>query len=361
MFSKQLFPKMLILSFLRLGLVFVLGFGGSSLAQTITVLTHDSFVISEEVIESFSQESGIRLEFISGGDAGETLNRAILTKDNPVADLLYGVDNSLLARAKAAELFVPYESPALQNINSRYLFDESFSVTPINLGYVNFNLDKAYFAENGLALPSDILDLREDTYRGLSVVENPATSSPGLAFMLATIDRFGLSGDYSWLDYWADLRDNDLMVVSGWNDAYYSAFSLYGGNRPIVLSYASSPAAEVIFAETTLDEAPTANLFCQKCVFEQIEAVGILKNSKNQEAAQRFIDFMLSERFQADIAPNMFVYPVLEGIRLPEAFENFSQIPEDAEKARLEPSIIEENLKSWLLDWTRVVEQGQMP
>ncbi len=346
---------------LKIGFVIALTLHSLSLAQTLTVLTHDSFAISEEVIAEFSAQTGIKLEFISGGDAGETLNRAILTKDNPLADVLYGIDNSLIARAKAADIFEPYQSPDLSQVSSRYLFDESFSVTPIDAGYVNFNLDKGYFAGHNLARPNDLQDLTKTDYQALTVVENPATSSPGLAFMLATIDRFGLTGDYTWLNYWADLRDNKLMVVSGWNDAYYSAFSLYGGDRPIVLSYASSPAAEVMFAKTPLQDAPSANLFCTKCAFEQIEAAGVLKNSKHQTEAKAFIDFMLSERFQADIAANMFVYPVREGIILPEAFTAYSQIPSDAETARLEPLEIEANLKSWLLDWTRVVEQGQNP
>lgn len=329
--------------------------------QTLTVLTHDSFVVSEDVIKKFSQETGIKLEFISGGDAGETLNRAILTRDRPIADLLYGIDNSLLARAGSADIFEPYKSPELSKVEPRFLFDPEYRLTPIDAGYVNLNLDKAYFEKLSLALPQDLTDLTGDVYKDLTVLTNPATSSPGLAFMLTTIDRFGTDGDYSWLEYWADLRDNGLRVVSGWNDAYYLAFSLYGGDRPIVLSYASSPAAEVMFAESPLEGSPSLNLFCKKCVFEQIEAVGILKNSVQQDAAKRFIDFMLSEAFQSDIAPNMFVYPVLEGVRLPEAFVLYSQIPGAEEIARLEPDYIEANLKTWLLQWTQVVEQGRNP
>lgn len=333
----------------------------SSFAQKLTVLTHDSFVISEEVIEAFTNETGIELEFIAGGDAGETLNRAILTKNNPLADLLYGVDNSLYARAVSEGIFEAYQSPALDSIDPRYAFDSENFVTPIDAGYVNFNLDKAYFAAENLALPTDISDLSAKAYAGLTVTQNPATSSPGLAFMLATVKRFGETGDYTWLNYWADLRDNDLQIVSGWSDAYYTSFSIYGGDRPIVLSYASSPAAEVIFAEAPLDDAPTANLFCQDCVFEQIEAVGILKGSKNQEAAQSFIDYMLSNAFQEDIAPNMFVYPVVTGTSLPAEFGLYSQIPNDNQTATLEPELIESNLTTWLSQWTQVVEQGRNP
>jgi thiamine transport system substrate-binding protein len=178
--------------------------------------------------------------------------------------------------------------------------------------------------------------------------------------MLATIKRFGTTGDYTWLHYWADLRDNGLSVATGWNEAYYTSFTRYGGDRPIVLSYATSPAAELMFAETPLETPPTSNLLCNQCAFEQIEAAGILKGTKHQKEAQQFIDFMLSQTFQQDIAPNMFVYPVIEGISLADAF-SFSPIPTPEQTATLASEEIEMNLKTWLKAWSAVVEQGQNP
>lgn len=340
------------------GLILVLGL---SAAQTLTVLTHDSFNISQAVIDAFTAETGIGLEFIAAGDANEVVSRAILTRDNPLGDLLYGVDNSSLSRAVAAGIFEPYESPNLTLVNPRYQFDPEHFVTPINVGYVNFNIDLAYFETTGLALPSDISELTEPEYARRTVVQNPATSSPGLAFMLTTIARFGEGMHGDWLDYWAALRDNGVQVTDGWSNAYYTAFSLYGGDRPIVLSYASSPTAEVIFAEEPLEEAPTVNLFCESCVFEQIEAIGILRGSSNIEAAQQFIDFMLTETFQQDIAPNMFVYPVVDGTSLPPEFNQFGQIPTTAESVQLDSATIETNLTRWLNQWTQVVEQNRAP
>lgn len=329
-------------------------------SQTLTVLTHDSFAISEEVIKAFTAETGIDVEFLPAGDAGELVNRAILTKDNPLGDVLYGIDNSLLARAVSEGIFEPYLSPKLANVNARYLLDEQGYVTPIDVGFVNFNLDEAYFEETGLEPPTDISQLTDETYKGLTAVQNPATSSPGLAFMLTTVERFGTEGDYTWLDFWADLRDNDVLVTSGWNDAYYTAFTRYGGDKPIVLSYASSPAAEVMFAEEELSDAPTSNLFCDACVYQQIEAVGILKGTDNSEAAKTFIDYMLSGTFQGDIAPNMFVYPAVEGVSLPTEFDQYSQIPTPEQTVTL-PEATEENLLTWLNKWTQVVEQGRNP
>lgn len=347
--------------FAPLLLSLMLGFASSALAQTLRVLTHDSFAISEEVVEAFTDETGIEVEFLAAGDAGETVNRAILTRGNPLGDLLYGIDNNLLPRALEAGIFEPYESPALSSVDPDYLFDPSHHVTPVDVGFVNFNLDKAFFSGAGLRAPTDIVQLTDPAYRGLTVVTSPTTSSPGLAFMLVTIAKFGESGDYTWLHYWADLRENDLLVTSGWNDAYYTAFSRYGGDRPVVLSYASSPAAEVMFAEETLTEAPTSNLFCEACVYQQIEAAGILSGTEQREAAERFLDYMLSRRFQADIPANMFVYPVVANTPLPDAFDIHAQRPPPDAIASLPSEEIEVNLQSWLRQWSQVVEQRRSP
>lgn len=328
----------------------------SANAQQLSILTHESFTISEDILDAFTEDTGIELRFIQGGDAGETTNKAILTRRRPLADLFFGIDNSLIARATDKDIFEPYASSALSSVPGSLQFDADNNVTPVDVGYVNFNLDKGWFEENNLVLPSNLDELATESYKGLTVVENPNSSSPGLAFMLTTIDNYGPDG---WLTYWQALRDNDLYVTEGWTDAYYSSFTRYGGDRPVVLSYASSPAAEVIFSEDPLDEAPTVNLFCDKCAYEQIEAVGILKGAKNVEAAQQFIDYMLSVQFQEDIPMNMFVYPVNSEASLPEEFEAYSQVPGANVIASLESSYIEANLETWLDQWTQVVLQGR--
>ncbi len=335
---------------------FFLFFAPLAFTQTITVLTHDSFNISKEVITAFTEQTGIKVKFLQGGDAGETTSRAILTKQRPLADLFYGIDNNLMARALKEDIFEPYESPLLEYVPKSYNTDFKGFATPVDVGFVNFNLDKAWFLENNLAFPTDISQLTEESYKGLTVIENPVSSSPGLAFMLATITKF----DKDWLDYWADLRDNDLLVTEGWTEAYYTAFTRYGGNRPIVLSYASSPAAEIIFSEDELDDAPTINLFCEFCVYRQIEAVGILRGTKEPQAARAFIDYMLSLEFQEDIPLNMFVYPVHKNAEVPEIFIT-SQVPQQNQIASLQVDAVEENLANWLDSWTKVVIQGQNP
>ena len=334
---------------------------GGTVSSQLTVLTHDSFAVSEAVIETFTMQTGIEVVFLFGGDAGAVINRAILTKERPIADLLYGVDNSLLGRATSVGVFEPYRSPQLDTVPDELWFDPDGFVTPINVGYVAFNLDIGFFKTIGLDLPSNLTDLTKPAYRGLTVVENPATSSPGLAFLLATVDRFGERADYDWLNFWAELRDNDLSVTDGWTEAYYGLFSRYGGDRPVVLSYATSPAAEVIFSDSVVQKAQTTNLFCERCVWRQIEGIGILTGTDKREEAQMFIDFMLDPVYQVDIPLNKFVYPAVEGIHLPEAFNLFASLPQDTDLAVLTPTTVEANHERWLLQWTQVVLQGRDP
>jgi thiamine transport system substrate-binding protein len=330
----------------------------TSLAQPLSVLVHDSFALSIEVFERFEADTGIEVRLLQGGDTGELINRSILARA-PLADVLFGVDNALLARALDAGLFEPYRSPRLTGVPAALDFDASGHVTPIDVGYVVFNLDLDWFERAGLAPPGDIDDLTAPAYRGLTIVQNPATSSPGLAFLLTTVDRYGEGDDNDWLAFWQALRDNDLLVTDGWTDAYYTAFSRYGGDRPIVLSYATSPAAEVLFAERELTSAPTANLLCARCAFRQIEGAAILAGSARRAEAEAFIDFLLSPEVQADIPLTMFVYPALGSAPLPQAFLEFAAIPTPSETAEMAPGRIAAGQQGWLEQWTQVVLQGR--
>jgi thiamine transport system substrate-binding protein len=346
---------MMIRSLLLLATLLQLGTGA---AQPLRVLTHESFDLSSDVLARFTEETGVEVQILPAGDAGEVVSRAILTRSRPIADVLFGVDNSLLSRALEADIFEAYRSPLLEHVPEGLIFDPSHRVTPIDVGYVLFNIDREWFEREGLAPPGDISELTEPRYRGLTVVQDPATSSPGLAFLLTTIARFGEDG---WLEYWAALRDNDLQVASGWSDAYYTSFTRYGGDRPIVLSYATSPAAEVIFAEEPLEESPTANLLCRECAYRQVEAAGILRGTPRREAAERFIDFLLSPAVQADIPGVMFVYPVRPDVPLPPEFDEHAERPGEEQTAELPPGRIAEGLNGWLERWTQVVAQGREP
>ncbi|HYI23563.1 MAG TPA: thiamine ABC transporter substrate-binding protein, partial [Candidatus Limnocylindrales bacterium] len=221
-------------------------------------MTHDSFAVSDGILEAFEQEHGVEVEVLRGGDAGAVVNQAILTRDNPLADVLFGVDNTFLSRALEEDIFVPYEAEGLDSVPDELQLDPEHRVTPIDYGDVCLNYDRA--ALEGSNPPDTLEDLSDSAFGGALVVENPATSSPGLAFMLATIVRFGEEGDDTWLDYWTGLRANHMLVTAGWEEAYYGSFSGGSGegDRPIVVSYATSPVAEVVFADPQPAEAPTA-------------------------------------------------------------------------------------------------------
>jgi len=326
--------------------------------RTVRVMTHDSFDISEEVLTAFESEHNATVQILKAGDAGVVLNQAILSKENPLADVLYGVDNTLLGRALEADIFQAYESPLLESIPDRFELDDQHRVSPVDYGDVCLNYDKSWFDNEGLEPPAGLDDLTEPSHEGLTVVENPATSSPGLAFMLATIGHFGETGDYTWLDYWADLNNNNVMVTQGWSEAYYEQFT-YGsggsGDRPVVVSYASSPPVEVHFSEEPFEEAPTGVVVGDGSCFRQIEFVGILKNAQGTELAKAWVDFMLSEIFQEDIPLHMFVFPTNENAELPQVFEEFAVIPEDP--VTIEYRRIQANREDWINAWSDMVLQ----
>lgn len=319
--------------------------------QTLTIMTHGSFSVSEEVVKAFEDANNAKVAFLESGDAGAALNKAILTRDAPLADLLFGVDNTFLSRALEADIFEPYESPLLSGIPAEFKLDGSNRALPVDYGDVCINYDKVYFADNNLAVPQSLDDLTKPEYAGLLVVENPATSSPGLAFLLATIAHYG----DSFTEYWQALKDNGMVVVDGWETAYYTNFSASSGKgpQPMVVSYGTSPAAEVIFAEKPLDDAPTASILGPDTCFRQIEFVGILKGTQQRALAEKFVDFMLDKQFQEDLPLQMFVYPVNPGAALPEAFTKYAQAPEQT--AALTPEEIAANRDQWIQAWTDVV------
>jgi len=319
--------------------------------QTITIMTHDSFAVGEEVVKAFEDANNAKVVFLQSGDAGAVLNKAILTKDAPLADVLFGVDNTFLSRAVDADIFEVYESSALQDVPNEFKLDSSNHALPVDYGDVCINYDKAYFADRKLPVPQSLEDLTKPEYKSLLVIENPATSSTGLAFLLTTVAHFG----DSFTGYWSQLKNNDIVVVDGWETAYYTNFSGSSGKgpQPMVVSYGTSPAAEVIFAEKPMEDAPTASILGPDTCFRQIEFVGILKGTQNRALAEKFVDFMLSKQFQEDMPLQMFVYPVNPNAELPDEFIKYAQAPEQT--AVLSPEEIATNRDQWIQAWTDAV------
>ena len=320
--------------------------------RSLTVMTHDSFAVSEELVSRFESEHNAELQFLEVGDTGTAVNRAVLTKEQPLADVFYGVDNTFLSRALEEEIFAVYQSPLLEEIPDSFELDPQHRALPVDFGDVCLNYQIAYFEENNLSPPTSLEDLTDPTYKGLLTVQNPASSSPGLAFLMATIGRFGPEG---YLDYWAELVENEVNVVNDWETAYYSDFTQAGGSDPIVVSYASSPPFEVLFSEEPLEDAPTAAVTADGSCFRQIEFVGILAGTEKRDLAEAWVDFMLSTDFQEGIPLTMYVFPVNENAELDPIFLQYLEIPEQT--AEVSYQAIAENRESWVEAWRELVLQ----
>ena len=291
---------------------------GSVFAEdTLSILTYDSFAVSSDLVGKFEAENGVKLQFIEAGAGGEMIARAALTKDDPIADVIIGFDYSQFGKVFDNDLLEPYDSPELANIPEKYLLDPEHRAIPFNFGEVCINYDKQYFADKGLAVPATLDDLLKPEYNGLLVTQDPSASNTGIGFLLVTIDKYGEDG---FVDYWNKLVANGLVIGSSWSSTYYTNFSGSSGKgeQPMVVSYTTSPAAEFIYSET--GEAPTDSIVSDGMCCRQVEFCGILKNTKNPELAQKFIDAFIGKEWQEDLPMQMFVYPVNEQAELPEEF-----------------------------------------
>jgi thiamine transport system substrate-binding protein len=315
----------------------------------LVLITHSSFSFDEDLIAKFEADNDATVTILEKSDGGAMLTSVILTKDNPEGDLVFGVDNTFLSRALDNDIFQSYKAAGIDNVDDGFHVDDDLA-TPIDFGYVNFNYDIAALEEAGLAPPTSLDELTDPKWKGLVVVQNPASSTPGLAFLLTTIAYFG-EDDY--LDWWQAMRDNDIVVTDGWDTAYYTNFTLYGGSQPIVLSYSTSPAFEQLYAEPPRDDAPTGNILPAGAVFRQIEYAGVLKNAKNPNLAGKFIDFLLSAEAQAAFPDYMGVFPVNTEASVTEAFTTFGSV--DVAVAEISGDDIAENRDEWINDWTNAV------
>ncbi|MEW2422777.1 thiamine ABC transporter substrate-binding protein [Streptomyces nigra] len=327
--------------------------GGGS--KTVTLVSHSSWAVSKDVLAAFEKQSGYKVRVLEDGDAGEAVNKAILTKDNPQGDVFFGVDNTLLSRALDNGLFQPYEAKGSDRILPEFRVDrDKHRVTPVDTGDICVNYDKAYFSKHKLAPPTSFDDLIKPAYKDLLVTENASTSSPGLGFLLGTAAKYG---DEGWQDYWKKLKANGVKVVSGWDQAYNEEFSGSAGgkkakgDRPLVVSYASSPPAEVIYADPRPSTAPTG--VADGTCFRQFEYAGLLSNAKNAEGGKALIDFLVSKTFQDDMPLNMFVYPVVEGAQVPEEFTEFGPAAENPQT--MDPAKIADHRDDWVKSWTSLV------
>ena len=297
--------------------------------KEITLVAYDAFTPQEGIFDQFTRDTGVTVKVITAGDTGTMVSKAILTAGNPEGDVMWGIDNTFLSRAQEAELLMSYE--------------------PVDEGDICVNYDKNWFTQRNIAVPQTFEDLASPTYKNLLVVQDPTTSSPGLGFMLATIAHFG---ETQWESYWKKLTANGVKIVSDWTTAYTVEFSGSSGKGkyPLVVSYGSSPPAEVVFSATPIDEPPTGVM--EKTCFRQTEYVGILRGTKNEEIAQKLVDYLLGKTFQESMPLTLFVFPTNKDAQLPDVFEKFAVRP--STPLSVSPDTIEKNRDQWIDMWRAI-------
>ncbi|MDT8992071.1 thiamine ABC transporter substrate-binding protein [Curvibacter sp. APW13] len=318
----------------------------SASAVELRVLAHSSYSLPKPLVAQFERDTGIQLKVTKAGDAGEMLNKLILTKASPIADVVFGIDNALAGKALAAGVIDADVGAQAQRKSQASL---PAGLVPVDYGYVTLNYDKAWFASKGVKLPATLAALAEPAYANLLVVQNPATSSPGYAFLLATIGQMGEEAAFDW---WAKMRANGLKVAKGWSEAYYTDFSRNGGSRPLVVSYSTSPAAELFYAKDKPTEPPTGSLALPGGVFRQVEGVALVQGGQEREAARKFIDFLRSPAVQQQMQTVMWMYPVEPGVARDDVMRH---APEPTTFAAPSDKDIAEKGAAWVARWTKVV------
>ena len=314
---------------------------------TVVLVTHESFSLPKKLIRRFEDETGLRVEVRASGDAGELTTKLAVTRDNPIGDVVFGIDNTFASRALEEDVLDPLDVDLPAGAEELVVpEDEGERLAPIDVGHVCVNVDKTWFAEHDLEPPVTLDDLTDPAYEGLFVTPSALSSSPGLAFLLTTIAAYG----EEWPDYWEDLLANDTLVVDGWSDAYYGEFTQggEGGTRPVVLSYDSSPAFTVPEGS---EESSTAALL-DTC-FRQVEYAGVLAGAENPEAGRLVVEFLLSPEVQAALPESMYVFPVRDDVDLPPDWAAHAEQPEDPYV--VDPADIAEHRDTWLQEWRDLV------
>jgi thiamine transport system substrate-binding protein len=320
---------------------------GTDNDTTVRLLAYDSFTPPPAVWEGFTKETGITVEVLPKGDTGTMLNTAIIAKDTPIADVIWGIDSTFLSRALSAGILRPHGLTGLPIESSLQPTQGAEVVVPVDQSEVCVNADTRAIPDAAML---SLQDLTKPELKGKLVVQNPASSAPGLAFLLATVNAFGETG---WQDYWEQLTDNDVKVVNGWEESWNTEFSGAGsGTRPLVVSYSNSPAAFVAFgADPAATTTPIAVLE-QSCI-AVVEYAGLLGKEDNP-AAKKVLEFLLSETFQSELALNLFVYPARSGVALPELYARLDIAPAP-KPSRIDADRVQAMRDVWVDEWTEIV------
>ena len=314
----------------------------------VVLLTHNDFFLPDEVVAAFEEESGYTLEIRPTDGVGNLVNQVAEQAGKPSGDVVFGVDNTFASRVLAAGAVAPYDGEPPAGVADYALpGDDEGELVPVDNGNVCVNVDETWFASRDVEPPSTLDDLTDPAYEGLLVVPSAATSSPGLAFLLSTIAEYG----EDWPSYWEDLLANDTEIVAGWSEAYQGEFTQGGGggDKPIVVSYDSSPAFTVDGEGGT-----TTSALLETC-YQQVEYAAVLDGAANPAGAQALLDFLVGDEVQAALPESMYVFPVADGTELPEEWARFAERPSDSYE--VDPAAVEANREDWLVEWTDIISR----
>ncbi|MBP1327358.1 thiamine transport system substrate-binding protein [Leucobacter exalbidus] len=341
------------------------GQAGASGSNTVTLAVHSSFP-NDAFAKAASAATGYDVEVVAAGDGGELTNKLVLTQGAPIADAFFGVDTMFASRlverdvvepyapkqlpAGAAEFAIAAESAAgagtgagadASTAEGVQLIAET-GMVPVDFGATCVNIDTGWFAEHDIAAPETYEDLVKPQYRDQTVLLDPTASSTGAAFLVGTVAAFGEDG---YVDYWQALLDNGARIEQGWSDAYYGQFTQggEGGTKPIVVSYASSPA----FTVNEAGDAASTQALLGTCT-RQAEYAGVLANAANPEGARAVVDYLVSNEFQRTIPDTMYMNPVDGAVELPAAWAQFAPEPTAQQAHDLSAAEIERGREGWL-------------
>jgi len=322
---------------------------GAEPGSTVVLVTHESFGLPKKLMRRFERDTGLNLDVRPSGDAGALTNKLVLTKENPIGDVAFGVDNTFASRALDEDVFAEYDADLPAGADTYALEEGGDRLAPVDQASVCVNVDTQWFADHDQTPPRTLEDLADPAWRDQLAIPGASTSSPGMAFLLATIAEYGEDG---WQDYWSRLMDNGAKVTGGWNDAYFVDFTggAEKGTRPIVVSYDTSPAFTI---DKASGESTTAALL-DTC-FRQVEYAGVLENAENPAGAHELVDFLLSDEVQAALPDSMYVFPVSDTVELPTDWATHATRPDNP--YAVDPGTIAEKRKDWLTEWTDVISR----
>lgn len=326
---------------------------------TLKILTYDIAAFSDDMLTNFTEQTGFAVELVYTDDAGGILEIMLQTQGSPQVDLAVGLDNTYLQTAlDFCLLTVNNVDTSNVDPNVMALYDGPKAV-PFDQGHVCLNYDESVVDGENLTEPQTLWNLTESQWTDKTVFPSPLTSSPGRAFMVATIDYFenDLDPNTTAFDWWKAMADNGATFTSGWTEAYEIHYSGgYGawvdghlGDAAMTVSYCHSPGVEAYYGGNWTS---STSLVLPRATFHQVEYGGLVNGGGNQEAANAFLTFLLSEDINRNMPENNLMQSVLNNATWPEeeGYRYHTDLP--TLNANITTERIGQEMDDWLMAWT---------